>query len=134
MRVTALVAAMLLLTVNARATDFTVPLLNEDGKPYEKCLKMDPAQPGQCVDKQQITLGRFLFDALNVSEPGLTNEGIVSRGLLALKVRDAKDLDLTDVQRDVAKAALFNSTKSGNFPVAIVQALKVIDPAALGGK
>ncbi len=58
----------------------------------------------------------------------------MSRGLLAIKVKSAKDMELTDVQRDVAKAALLNSLKNGNFPVAIVQALKIIDPAAVKDK
>ena len=140
LRTSIITAILIACVMPAHAIDFTAPLLNEDGKPYEKCAKFEPAkqdQPGAqpiCKETVSITLGQFVFDALNVPEQGLTNEGIVSRGLLAIKVKSAKDMELTDVQRDVAKAALLNSLKNGNFPVAIVQALKIIDPAAVKDK
>lgn len=131
------VAAATCVSGPARAIDFTAPLLNPDGQAYKKCVKPDPDNPVQCARDGFVdqTLGRFVSDALNVVDQSVTNEGIVSRGLLALKIKDARDIDLTAAERDVIRAALLASyAKAGNQPVAIVNALKVIDPAAVGGK
>lgn len=125
----------------AAAIDFTTPVLKEDGQPFTRCAEFDaqtnaPAGGSpRCLREEALTLGQLLFDALNAPESGLTNDGIVARGLLALKVRGAKDLELDDRQRDVAKAVLFSAVaKLGYKPVAIVRALELIDPAAVKGK
>ena len=128
------------IATQAAATDFTAPLLNEEGKPFSICRKYDfpgiatgaPTGPKQCVEEVPLSIGQTIFDALNQPEKSLTNDGIVSRGLLALKVREAKDLELTASERDAVKAAMFSALQSlGYKPVAIVQVLKVIDPAAV---
>lgn len=121
-------------TNSASAIDFTKPLLNEDGVAFTVCLKYDPAvgQQVRCIEETSLTLGRMVFEALNVAEASTPPDAIVARGLLALKVRDAKDLDLDDKQRDLIKTALFAAAqKLGYKPVVIVQALRVIDPASV---
>ena len=83
------------IATQAAATDFTAPLLNEEGKPVSICRKYDfpgiatgaPTGPKQCVEEVPLSIGQTIFDALNQPEKSLTNDGIVSRGLLALKVR-----------------------------------------------
>lgn len=137
MRITLAAIALAASLTPALAVDFTAPLLNPDGIPYKKCVKPDPDDARACAKDGFVdqSLGRFIADALNLVDPSVTNEGIVSRGLLALKVRDAKNLELTATERDVIKAALLSSySKAGNAPVAIVTALKVIDPAAVTEK
>jgi hypothetical protein len=125
--------AVSLFATPASAIDFTAPLINPDGVPYKKCVKPDPDDARQCAKDGYVdqTLGRFVADALNIVDPSVTNEGIVSRGLLALKVRDAANLDLSDKERDVIKAAVLASyAKAGTQPTVIVTVLKIIDPAS----
>src|SRR5215469_6221707 len=116
----------------AAAADFTQGVPSESGQPYAECARTDPGDAARCVETHPLTLGHMIANALNAPVAGLKPEEIVARGLLALKVRDAKDLELDDKERDLAKAALFAAVdKLGYKPVAVVQVLKVIDPAAV---
>lgn len=133
----AIVIAATMTGTPVSAIDFTQALINPDGQPYKRCAKPDPGNPAQCAKDGFVdqTLGRLVIDALNIIDQSLGNDGIVARGLLAFKVRDAHDLELTDKERDTIKAALLASyTKAGVTPTAIVQALRVIDPAAVKEK
>jgi len=117
----------------AHAADFTAPLLNETGKPFTVCIRYDPPSgPSKaCAEETPLSVGQAIFDALNQPE-SLTNDGVIARGNLALKIREAKDLEITANERDVIKAALFSAVqKLGYRPVAVVQVLKIIDPAAV---
>lgn len=123
-------------STSASAIDFTKPLLNEEGVAFTVCVKYDimalGQQTGRCIDETPLTLGRMVFEALNVAEASTPPDAIVARGLLALKVREAKDLDLDDKQRDLIKTSLFAAAqKLGYKPVVIVQALRIIDPASV---
>jgi len=125
-------AALLVAASPAVAADFSQPVASEEGPPYVECAKPDPADAAKCSQTRPLTLGHMIANALNAPTQGLRPEEIVARGLLALKVRDAKELKLDDKERDLAKAALFAAVdKLGYKPVAVVQALKVIDPAAV---
>jgi len=132
MRVLALMLATFV--APAAAADFTQLVPSENGQPYVECVKNEPGDPGRCVETQSLTLGHMIANALNAPAQGLKPEEIVARGLLVLKVRDAKDLELDDKERDLVKAAMFAAVeKLGYKPVAVVQVLKVIDPAAVKG-
>jgi len=125
-------ATLALLAVPAAAADFTQPVMSESGIPYIECSKADVADAGKCLSYGDLTLGHMIANALNAPAAGLKPEEIVGRGLLALKVRDAKDAELDDKERDLVKAALFAAVEKLSYkPVAVVQVLKVIDPAAL---
>lgn len=137
MRLTRLaaVAAACIISSGAYAADFTQAVENEDGKAFTRCTEFTPTAPGippTCAHEVPTTLGQVIFDALNVPDQGLTNEGIVSRGLLALRVRDAKALELSDKERDVVKSSLYAAVQRlGYRPVLVVKVLQVIDPPAL---
>lgn len=127
--------ALAVITAPARAIDFSATMLNPDGQAYKRCSKPDDKNPNACIEWVDQTLGRFVAEALNIIDQSLGNEGIIVRGLLADKVRGAREIDLDDKQRDVIKAALLASYSKANItPTAIVQALKSIDPAALKDK
>lgn len=123
-----LTAAALLWAAPALAVDFTAPLLNEDGRPYERCVGPPRPDTRDPCEKTALTLGQFVYDALNTNDTPMKPDEIVSRGTLAIKVKTARDLELSKEQRDLITTALFGSKSS--FPVAIVQALRIIDPAA----
>jgi len=130
-----LVAAALAvaLVTPALAVDFSAPVTKEDGEPYMECLKPDPANANNCLAPTvPMTLGHMVANALNVPAPGLKNDVIVARGLLAMKIREARSVDLTAQERDLIKACLFESVERLSYrPVAVVQALRAIDPASL---
>lgn len=137
MRKIILAALAVTLASPALAIDFTAPLLNPDGIAYRRCVKPDQENPNQCARDGFVdqTLGAFIADALNVTDPGAKADGIVARGRLALKIRQAHDLDLSASERDLIKEAFTRAYAAGAASaVSIVQALSVIDPAALKDK
>jgi hypothetical protein len=133
----ATIAAVITATA-AHAIDFETLILNEDGKPYTNCVRFDApkgdqaAGPRVCAEEAQITLGQFVFDALNMPDQSVAATDVVARGSLALRIKSEKKFDLNDKERDLAKSVLLASVgKMGNRPVAVVQALRFIDPAAV---
>lgn len=120
----------------AFAVDFSQPVNSETGQPYQECVKPDPVKPAECPGGlTSMTLGHMVSGALNVVDQGAKNDDVVFRGLLALKVREAHEIDLNARERDAITKAMFAAgTTLGYRPVAIVQALHEIDPAALKDK
>jgi hypothetical protein len=94
--------------------DLGATINSPDGSPYQDCDKQSKGTPSVCEKWVDLTLGRLAAAAVDRSEPNLTPQELVQRGLLAIKIRkalnnpmkisggkinvDGKDLDLIKSQ------------------------------------
>lgn len=133
MRTTVTVAGLLLslLAAPASALDFTTPILDQNGHAARERIKdgvYDPASP-------VVTLGSAISTALfappQADPPGARGAPadpirLAKRAALALRLRDAKDFDLTAEQVVEIKAtiAIFP-------PIIVLRVIEAIDPASL---
>lgn len=118
---------------SAASIDFSAVLTDQDGNPISDCVRWDgAAQPPRCLAEVPMTLGRIAANGLNAQEPNLTPQQTVARGMLALRVYQAKgpiEIEAADV--DLIKTMI---VKAGYRPLVVVAAFKLLDPASVKGR
>ena len=110
-----------------RPIDMTTPLVDEVGKPMKDPFEASKDDP-DCTKCAVLTLGHAVAHALFFPEKGETLSGDQkwARGVLAQRVRDAKDAELTSEEITVIKAALAKVFGG----IVLVQAYPLLDPNA----
>ena len=119
---------MALLSTSAWATDFTKPILDEKGQPArERMLK----EGGYDLSSNVVTIGMVAAAGL-LSPPQADPRSpqdplaLAKRAILALKIREAKDLSLV-----AEETMLIKSSLSIFPPLTVLRVLEAIDPAAV---
>lgn len=113
----------------ALEVDFSTVLTDQDGKPYQECLKLDASKsPPFCEHLVNQTLARLVVQSLNKPDPTMGAKDLTTRGKLAIRLNAGgkQEVDTDDVRliRDAIE-------RNGITPVGMVRVLELLDPAAL---
>lgn len=126
-----IVAASLLPTCTfaaaPHAIDFTAPILTTDGNPYTTCAAVSD-DGKKCLKADRVTLGLLASSALGLPDKSLSLDEQVKRGLLAIKVKNAKAATLTSEEISLIKKQI---ATIGLGTVEVVRAVQMLDPAAI---
>lgn len=105
-----------------RKIDFSHILIGPDG-PFKDCRRSDEA--GKCVEQTNLTLGRICLTAAAMPDKGASPADQVAHGRLAMKLLDAKELELSI---DDIKFLKDQIGKLGYNTLAVYQAIRMLDP------
>lgn len=111
-------------TVQAGTVDFTQVLRGPDG-PFKDCRRNDDA--GKCIEYVDLTLGRLCINAAALPDRNASIADQTSHGRLAMRLLDAKEVDLTAEEIKFLKDQI---AKLGYNSIVVYQAVKLLDPVA----
>lgn len=107
---------------NLRQIDFTKVLTGPDG-PFKECKKQDDA--GKCIKQIDLTLGLLCLTAAAMPDRGASLADQVAHGRLAMKLLDAKMMELSSDDVTFLKSQI---AKLGYNTMAVYQATRLLDP------
>lgn len=108
--------------VKSRAIDFSTVIKGADG-PFKECRKMDDV--GKCLELAELTLRSMCVTAAALPDKNATLADQASHGRLAMRLLDAKEMDLSAEDISFLKAQI---AKLGYNTMAVYQAIRLLDP------
>jgi hypothetical protein len=106
-----------------RKIDFTKVIIGPEG-PFKECKRHDDASP-KCLEETDLTLGRMCIAAAAMPDKGVSAVDQISHGRMAMKLLDAKQMELGPDDITFLKGAI---AKLGYNTMAVYQASKLLDP------